>query len=164
MDKNAAAAGPLARRAFESLRRLPPAIQDEVFLALQNFAVFVLLFVAFPVLIAVFIAVTIAYALLNWAFGAPSGFLGAALAYGWLGALVTLSVVITVRMWRAIPIIIRLKKPRDRWARPRRRGSATGNPVQYDRSHVRSGAHRDRGCAAWSRATTMLSRPIRPPP
>ncbi len=110
MDKNAAAAGPVARRAFELLRRLPPAIQDEVFLALQNFAVFVLLFVAFPVLIAVFIAVTIAYALLNWAFGAPSGFLGAALAYGWLGALVTLSVVITVRMWRAIPIIIRLKK------------------------------------------------------
>lgn len=110
MGKKEATAGPIARRAFELLRRLPPAIQDEVFLAIQNLAFFVLLFVAFPVLIAVFIAVTIAYALLNLALGAPSGFLGAALAYGWLGAFVTLTVVIMVRMWRAIPILIRLKK------------------------------------------------------
>jgi ABC-type amino acid transport system permease subunit len=61
-------------------------------------------------LIAVFVAMTIAYALLNWALGAPTGFLGAALAYAWLGAIVTLPVVITVRMWRALPILVRLKK------------------------------------------------------
>jgi hypothetical protein len=110
MDKDEATAGPIARRAFAWLRRLPPAIQEEVFLAIQNFAVAVLLFVAFPVLIAVFIVVTITYALLNLALGAPTGILGAALAYGWLAAIVTLSVVITVRMWRAIPVLIRLKK------------------------------------------------------
>lgn len=110
MGKKEATAGPIARRAFALLRRLPPAIQDEVFLAIQNFAVFVLLFVAFPVLIAVFIAVTITYALLNWALGAPSGLLGAALAYGWLAALIAMTVVITVRMWRAMPILVRLKK------------------------------------------------------
>lgn len=109
MKKNEATAGPIARRAFGLLRRLPPAIQNEVFLAMENFAVAVLLFVAFPVMIAVFIAVTVTYALLNLALGAPSGLLGAALAYGWLGALVTLSVVIPVRMWRAIPILTRLK-------------------------------------------------------
>jgi hypothetical protein len=110
MGKNETTAGPIARRVFELLRRLPPAIQDEVFLAIQNLAFFVLLFVAFPVLIAVFVAMTIAYALLNWALGAPTGFLGAALAYAWLGAIVTLPVVITVRMWRALPILVRLKK------------------------------------------------------
>jgi hypothetical protein len=110
MGKNETTAGPIARRVFELLRRLPPAIQDEVFLAIQNLAFFVLLFVAFPVLIAVFVAMTIAYALLNGALGAPTGFLGAALAYAWLGAIVTLPVVITVRMWRALPILVRLKK------------------------------------------------------
>jgi hypothetical protein len=110
MGKNETTAGPIARRVFELLRRLPPAIQDEVFLAIQNLAFFVLLFVAFPVLIAVFVAVTVTYALLNWALGAPTGLLGAALAYAWLGAIVTLPVVITVRMWRALPILVRLKK------------------------------------------------------
>ena len=110
MSKSQDTAGPIARRVFELLRRLPPAIQDEVFRAIQNFAFFVLLFVAFPVLIGVFIAVTITYAVLSLALGAPSGFLGAALAYGWLGALATLTVVITVRMWRAMPILVRLKK------------------------------------------------------
>lgn len=103
-------AGPIARRTFQLLRRLPPAIQDEVFLAIQNLAFFVLLFVVFPVLIAVFLAVTIAYALLNMVLGAPAGLLGAALAYGWLGAFVTLTAVITVRIWRAMPILTRLKK------------------------------------------------------
>jgi hypothetical protein len=110
MGKNETTAGPIARRVFELLRRLPPAIQDEVFLAIQNLAFFVLLFVAFPVLIAVFVAVTVTYALLNWALGAPTGLLGAALAYAWLGAIVTLPVVITLRMWRALPILVRLKK------------------------------------------------------
>jgi hypothetical protein len=109
MNKNVAG-GPMTRRVFALLRRLPPAIQDEVFLAIQNFAVAVLLFVAFPVLIAIFIAVTVTYALLNWALGGPSGLLAAVLAYSWLGAFVTLTVGITVRMWRSIPILIRLKK------------------------------------------------------
>ena len=163
MDKNAATAGPLARRAFELLRRLPPAIQDEVFLALQNFAVFVLLFVAFPVLIAVFIAVTIAYAVLNWAFGAPSGFLGAALAYGWLAALVTLSVVITVRMWRAIPIIIRLKKlaidgpDRGDGALPPAIPSNTIVPMSVQERIAIADASLEPG-------NDDVSRPIRPPP
>ena len=110
MSKDEATAGPIVRRVFELIRHLPPAIQDEVFRAIQNLAFLVLLFVAFPVLIAVFVAVTVAYALLNWALGAPSGFLGAALAYAWLGAIVTLPVVITVRMWRAMPVLVRLKK------------------------------------------------------
>lgn len=109
MDKNAATAGPMTRRAFDLVRRLPLPIQDEIFDAIQRFALFFVLIVAFPVTIAVFVAVTLTYALLNWALGAPSGLLGAVLAYAWLGAIVTLPVVITVRIWRAIPILTRLK-------------------------------------------------------
>lgn len=109
MDKNAATTGPMTRRAFDLVRRLPLPIQDEIFDAIQRFALFFVLIVAFPVTIAVFVAVTLTYALLNWALGAPSGLLGAVLAYAWLGAIVTLPVVITVRIWRAIPILTRLK-------------------------------------------------------
>jgi hypothetical protein len=163
MDKNETTAGPIVRRAFQLLRRLPPAIQDEVFLAIQNLAFFVLLFVAFPVLIAVFIAVTIAYALLNLVLGAPSGFLGAALAYCWLGALVTLTVVITVRMWRAMPVLTRLKKlavdgpDRDDDALPPGLPSNTIAPRSVEERIAIADASLEPG-------HDDASRPVRPPP
>ena len=110
MDKNEATAGPITRRAVDLLRRLPLPIQDEIFRAIERFAMFFVLILVFPVIIAVFVAVTVTYALLNWALGAPSGFLGAVLAYAWLGAFVTLPVVIMIRLWRAMPILVRLKR------------------------------------------------------
>jgi hypothetical protein len=163
MDKDEATAGPIARRAFAWLRRLPPAIQEEVFLAIQNFAVAVLLFVAFPVLIAVFIVVTITYALLNLALGAPTGILGAALAYGWLAAIVTLSVVITVRMWRAIPVLIRLKNlaiegpDRDYESLAPAVPSNTIAPVSIEERVAIADASLEPG-------NDDASRPVRPPP
>ncbi len=163
MDKNEATAGPIARRVFELLRRLPPALQDEVFLAIQNLAFFVLLLVAFPVLIAVFVTVTVAYALLNLALGAPSGFLGAALAYAWLGAFVTLPVVIMIRLWRAMPILVRLRKlaidgvARDDGSLAPAQAPSTTVPLSVQERI----AIADRSLEA---GNDDASRPVRPPP
>ena len=163
MNKNEATAGPITRRAFDLVRRLPLPIQDEIFGAIERFALFLVLILVFPVIIAVFVVVTLIYALLNWALGAPTGFLGAVLAYAWLGAFVTLPVVIMIRLWRAIPILVRLRKlaidgpDRDYESLAPAQPSNTTVPLSVQERIAIADASLEAG-------TDDASRPVRPPP
>jgi hypothetical protein len=101
--------GAMTRWLLALLRHFPPWIQGVLVWALLRLAWLVLLIVVFPVVIVVFAVVTAAYAVLNAVLGSPSGGVGAALAYGWLGLWVLLSVVVTVRIWHSIPAFSRLR-------------------------------------------------------
>jgi hypothetical protein len=48
---------------------------------------------------------TVLFGGLSWLLGWPTGPIGTILAFGWLGGWVVASVVITVRMWRSIPVL-----------------------------------------------------------
>src|SRR6188474_923681 len=109
METDPRVPGAMTRWVLALLRHLPPLIQEVFVWALLRFAWLMLLIVAFPAVIVVFAAVTTGYAVLNAVLGSPSGSVGAALAYGWLGSWVVLSVVVTVRIWHSIPFFIELR-------------------------------------------------------
>ena len=110
METDPRVPGAMTRWVLALIRHFPAWIQEIIVWALLRFAWLMLLIVAFPAVIVVFAAVTTAYAVLNAALGSPSGGVGAALAYGWLGLWVVLSVVVTVRIWHSIPIFMQLRE------------------------------------------------------
>ena len=84
---------------------LPAPIQEFVSWAIYRFARFLVLILVLPVLVVVFIVSTLIFGIVNAVLGPPSGLVGAVLAYAWLASWTVLPVIITVRMWRAIPIL-----------------------------------------------------------
>jgi hypothetical protein len=132
MDERSRAAGSMTRRTYALLRRLPLPIQDLLFWAIEKAALFLVLILVLPIVVVVFVLATVIFAAVNWAFGSPSGVLGSVLAYAWLAALIVLPIIVTVRMWRAIPILARLKRVATEGADPDgRRSDAVVPPATF---------------------------------
>lgn len=105
MDDGARAEGSIARRLIGLIRWLPLLLQGYVFSAIESFATFIVLMLVIPVLVITLIVSTVLFGGLSWILGWPTGPVGTILAFGWLGGWVVASVVITVRVWRSIPIV-----------------------------------------------------------
>ena len=105
VDESAQAEGTIARRLIGLIRRLPMVLQGYVFWAIESFATFIVLILVIPVLAITLIVSTVLFGGLSWLLGWPTGPIGTILAFGWVGGWVVASVVITVRMWRSIPVL-----------------------------------------------------------
>lgn len=100
----------MTRRMLRLVRRLPAPIQAYVYQAIEDSAFLVILIVAMIVVVAVFIMATVVVGALNWLLGSPTGAVGIVLAYAWLATWTVLPIIITVRMWRAVPVFIQIRR------------------------------------------------------
>jgi hypothetical protein len=102
--------GAMTLRASMVLQRLPLPLQEVAYWAIRRLAIFALLIIVLPLLVVVFILATLIAALLLGVLGPSPGPVGIVLAFAWLASWTVLPVVITVRIWRAFPLLLQLRQ------------------------------------------------------